>query len=108
MSKGIYKPTFVLVVALIFILTELAAVSARERESESVSYLINSGDPSTTIKFEGTVLSEISLIDARHFEVMIDNRISGPEPCKNPIVVEMQVGPYCNGYIDSNIAKRTL
>jgi hypothetical protein len=90
MTKGIYKPTFVFVVALIFILTALAAVSASERESESVSYLI--GNPSTTINFEGTVLSDTSLIGARRFEVRIDNRISGPEPCKNPIVVEMQVG----------------
>ena len=65
--------------------------------------MINSGAPSTTLNFEGTVLSDISLIGACRFEVRIDNLVSGPEPCKNPIVVEMQVGPYCNGHIDSDI-----
>jgi hypothetical protein len=36
MTKGIYKPTFVFVVALIFMLTAQAAVSASETEGESV------------------------------------------------------------------------
>jgi hypothetical protein len=101
MTKGIYKPTIVFVLALIFILTAQAVVSASERESESVSYLINSGEPSTTLKFEGTVLSDISLIGARRFEVRIDNLVSGPEPCKDPIAVKMQLD--CNGYIDPDI-----